>query len=170
MKRAVVNKGPEADGRIALLLDLLDRGFERKSWHGTNLLGSIRGIVPKVAAWRPDEGRNSIWDLTVHAAYWKYAVRRRLSEEQRGSFPLKGSNWFPMPEPLSAAQWKEAVDLLRDEHAQMRAVVAALPPERLDDYFGKEWRATELIEGAAFHDIYHAGQIGLVKKLYAAGG
>ncbi|MCA1586668.1 MAG: hypothetical protein LC791_18490 [Acidobacteria bacterium] len=53
------------------LLDLLDEAFDRKSWHGANLRGSIRALTPAVAAWRPAEGRHNIWELVVHAAYWK---------------------------------------------------------------------------------------------------
>ena len=87
------------DGRVGIefLLSLLDRAFHKHSWHGPNLKGSIRRVTAGEAAWRPGPGRKSIWEITLHAAYWKYAVRRRLLGEKRGSFALKGSNWFPMP-------------------------------------------------------------------------
>ena len=71
-----------------VLLRILDEAFDQRSWHGTNLRGSIRGLTPDAAAWRPAPGRHNIWELVVHAAYWKYAVRRRLLGEKRGSFPL----------------------------------------------------------------------------------
>jgi hypothetical protein len=70
------------------LLAGLDEAFQRRAWHGTNLLGSLRSITPAQAAWRPDSGRHNVWELVVHAAYWKYAVARRLSGAKRGSFPL----------------------------------------------------------------------------------
>ena len=63
---------------LDILLGLLDEAFERKSWHGTNLRGSLRGLPAKQAAWRPGPRRHNIWEIAVHAAYWKYAVRRRL--------------------------------------------------------------------------------------------
>ena len=77
-----------------MLLDFLDEAFDKKSWHGPNLRGSIRGVTAKQAAWRPGDDRHNIWELTLHAAYWKYVVRRRLSNEKRGSFALPGSNFF----------------------------------------------------------------------------
>ena len=52
---------------------LLDEAFDRRSWHGTNLRGSIRGLPRSTAAWRPAPDRHNIWELVVHAAYWKYA-------------------------------------------------------------------------------------------------
>ena len=82
---------------VDLLVRLLDQAYERRSWHGPNLRGSVRGVSAAVAAHRPAEGRHNIWEVALHAAYWKYVVRRRLLGEKRGSFPLKGSNWFPRP-------------------------------------------------------------------------
>ena len=87
------------DSRVAMLLDLLDEGYQRKSWHGPNLRGSIRRVTAGQAAWRPAAGRKCIAEIVVHAAYWKYTVRRRILNEKRGSFPLKGSNWFALAKP-----------------------------------------------------------------------
>src|SRR6185503_12219164 len=85
------------DLRLEQLLAIVDQAYDRPSWHGTNLKGSIRRVTATIAAWRPGPNRHNIWEIVVHAAYWKYAVRRRLTGEARGSFPLKGSNWFRRP-------------------------------------------------------------------------
>src|SRR5262245_48041493 len=97
---------------LAQLLTILDQAYDRRSWHGTNLRGSIRGLSAKRAAWRPARGRHNIWELVVHAAYWKYVVRRRLGREARGSFPLKGSNWFERPLEGTDHAWRADVLLL----------------------------------------------------------
>jgi len=82
-----------------LVLALLDEAYEKKIWHGLNLKQSIKGVTAKQAAWRPVQGRHNIWEVMLHAAYWKYAVRRRIEGGKRGSFTLEGSNFFPQPEP-----------------------------------------------------------------------
>src|SRR6266404_471126 len=82
---------------IEHLLGLLDEAYKRAAWHGPNLRGSIRGVTAHEAAWRPKAGRHNIWEIAVHAAYWKYTVRRRLLGKKRGSFSLPGSNWFLRP-------------------------------------------------------------------------
>ncbi|HEY6050809.1 MAG TPA: DinB family protein, partial [Thermoanaerobaculia bacterium] len=69
---------------IALLLSIVDEAYDRSAWHGPNLKGSLRRLTEEEAAWRPGPGRHSAWELAVHAAYWKYAVRRRLTGEKRG--------------------------------------------------------------------------------------
>ena len=84
--------------RDALLLRLLEEGYSRKTWHGPNLRQSLKGITAKQAAWRPGADRHNIWELAVHAAYWKYAVRRKIEGGKRGSFALAGSNFFARPE------------------------------------------------------------------------
>ena len=78
---------------ITAILDLIDQAFDHHAWHGTNLRGSIRGLKLEQVVWRPAKGKHTIWELMLHAAYWKYIVRRRLSNEEKGSFPLPGSNF-----------------------------------------------------------------------------
>ena len=152
---------------VKLLLSLIDQAFDRPSWHGTNLRGSIRGLTAAQAAWRPGRGRH-IWELVVHAAYWKYAVRRRLTGEARGSFPIRGSNWFVRPERGRArtTEWTADVRLLVEMHGRLRAAIAALTPSDLGRRArGGTTTVGALVNGIAAHDLYHAGQIQLLKRL-----
>ncbi|MFB3903081.1 MAG: DinB family protein [Acidobacteriota bacterium] len=151
---------------IELLLSILDEAYEKKAWHGPNLRGSLRGISAEQAAWRPGPERHNIWEIAVHAAYWKYAVRRRLSGEKRGSFPLKGSNWFLKPEAVSEKAWQGDLRLLAEQHKQLREVIAAIDPARLSEKTqGSNVTNARTIYGIAAHDLYHAGQIQLLKRL-----
>jgi hypothetical protein len=155
-----------ADPRIALLLAGLDEAFDGPSWHGPSLRGSVRGLSARQAARRPARGRHNIWELTVHAAYWKYTVWRRLTGGERGSFALKGSNFFPCPSPLTETAWKDAVALLVSEHRRLRKAVAALPPSSLGRVpKGAREPNVRVVRGVAAHDLYHAGQIQLLKRL-----
>ena len=165
------------DAVLNMLVDLVDEGFDHQSWHGTSLLGSIRGVNAARASWRPSVQRHSIWELTVHAAYWKYAVRRRITGEKRGTFACVGSNWFARPAsdphdstPASGKEndraWKADVRLLVDEHRRLREAVAALDRRALTrPISGKRYSVAFLVRGIAAHDLYHAGQIQLLKKL-----
>jgi uncharacterized damage-inducible protein DinB len=154
---------------IGLLLQIIDQAYDKKSWHGPNLRGSIRGVEPALAAWRPAAERHSIAEIVLHAAYWKYTVRRRLLGEKRGSFPLEGSNWFERTAPLSAAAWRADIALLEEMHQTLRAAVAALDPAELDTApAGSKVSNLQLISGVAAHDVYHAGQISLFKRFAGA--
>jgi uncharacterized damage-inducible protein DinB len=151
---------------IARFLGLLDEAFHKKSWHGTNLRGAVRGLSARLAGWRLPGEPHSIADLVVHCAYWKYAARRRLRGDPRGSFPLKGSNWFKLPEPLSEAAWKDYVALLDSEHRALREAVVELPARQIEATLGRGQTSNlALIHGIALHDIYHTGQIQMLKAL-----
>jgi hypothetical protein len=156
----------EAPAEVRLQLMFLDQAYDRKSWHGPNLRGSIRGLDAARAGWRPHPDRHSIAEQVLHAAYWKYAARRRLLGDRRGSFPLAGSNWFPVADDLTEADWRGHVAMLESEHRTLRAAVAGFPLERLDESAaGGTTSHRALILGVAAHDLYHAGQIRLLKRL-----
>src|SRR5258706_6190835 len=112
---------------IPLLVDFLDEAFDKKSWHGPNLLGSIRGVTARQAAWRVAPGRHNIWEYALHAAYWKYVVRRRLTGDKRGSFVMKGSNFFDRRQDPSETTWKKDVESRKAQHQDLRPAGLQLP-------------------------------------------
>lgn len=168
-----------------LLLASIDEAFDQRSWHGTNLRGSLRGVTLEQAAWRPafanastsaktaadkttGQGRSAhnIWELVVHAAYWKYDIRRRLTGEKGRSFAIEGSNFWTRPDTGTRAEWRADLALLEDEHHRLRAAVASFPAARWTRKApGKPFTFEGLVRGLAAHDLYHAGQIQLLKRL-----
>ncbi len=151
---------------IDSLLSLIDQAYDRPAWHGTNLRGSLRRLSAEEAAWRPGKGRHNVWEIAVHCAYWKYTVRRRILGEKRGAFPLKGSNWFFRQGVEGEGVWKADLALLEDSHRSLRAAVAGLSPRGLSKRSSTgKWTLLQMIQGAASHDLYHAGQIQLLKRL-----
>jgi hypothetical protein len=151
---------------VAVLLALLDEAFDRRSWHGPNLRNSLRGVDPALAIWRPGRDRHSIWELATHTAYWKYVVRRRLRSERRGRFALPGSNFFPVPERADAVAWKASLGLLETEHAALQAATRELTDGDLNRRVGRgQDTIGGLVRGAAAHDLYHGGQIRLIRRM-----
>jgi DinB family protein len=148
----------------------------RGGWHGgPTPLGAVRGVRARQARWAPARGRKSVWQLTLHAAYWKYAVRRLLesaldtdSSDATSRFPRSPSNWPTVPATAGEREWRADVALLRDEHQRLIEVIAQVPVARYGRKppRGKRWTLGELIVGIAQHDAYHAGQIQMLKRLY----
>jgi hypothetical protein len=139
---------------LQLLLDIIDRAFNKGSWHGANLMGSLRGVSAKQASKRI-RGRKNIWEQALHAAYWKHIVLNKLIGTQ--PFPRRGSNWIAQPRKATEDAWRADLRLLHDIHEKLRAAVIAsrgrLSPKVL-----------KMVYGAAFHDVYHAGQIKLLRR------
>jgi hypothetical protein len=158
-----------------LLLASIDEAFDRTSWHGPNLRGALRGVTLEQAAWRPAFAKatagqapqaHNIWELMVHAAYWKDDIRRRLTGDKGGSFALDGSNFWRRPVQGTAAEWNADLALLKAEHVALRKAVAAFPPARWTKKApGKPHNFEGLVRGVAAHDLYHAGQIQLLRRL-----
>ena len=149
-----------------LLLASLDEAYDRRSWHGPNLRGSLRGVTVEQAAWRLRPDRHNIWELVVHSAYWKYDIRRRLTGERSHSFAIDGSDFWTRPLEGTPGEWRRDLRLLEDEHAKLRAAVAAFPPGRWTRQApGKPFNFEGLVRGIAAHDLYHAGQVQLLKRL-----
>ena len=156
---------------IRVLAHNLRQAFDARSWHGTNLWGSIRSITAEEAAWRPQAGRHNVWELTVHAAYWKYRVYRLVSEAPPRNFDLRGSNFFLRPDPTGQGGWEDDRERLRAWHNRLLAAVEDFPSDRLPEPVGSNGHTFEgLILGAASHDLYHAGQIQLLKRLREGSG
>jgi hypothetical protein len=170
-----------------LLLASIDEAYDARSWHGTNLRGSLRSVTLAEAAWRPafakasagqaaaqpragqDFPAHNIWELVVHAAYWKYDIRRRLTGEKARSFALEGSNFWDRPIEGTLHEWRADLKLLQREHDALRAAVAQFPTKRWTlKAPGKPFTFEGLVRGVAAHDLYHAGQIQLLKRLQTA--
>lgn len=148
--------------------EVLNDAFAGPAWHGPALAPSLRGITEAEAAWRPARGRHNIWEVVVHAAYWKHIVRQRLTGA-RDRFPLRGRNWFARPDPTAKASsrrsWRDDLELLRIEHDALAAAVKGIAPNARAKIVHARQTAEENVNGIAMHDVYHAGQIQLIKTL-----
>lgn len=159
------------DSRIAELLHMLDPAPGARLWFGgASPLGCLRGVSPEQAAWKPSLDRHSIWEFTLHLAYWKYAVRRNLEGSPAGGFPRSPSNWPRLPKVVDAASWKKDRTLLRIEHEKLIAAFKNFDSKRLDEKApgSGAYRYVDLMFGAVMHDTYHVAQIQLMKRLYRA--
>lgn len=154
------------DARIRLLLEVFDQAYTAPAWHGTPLRGTIRGLTVRDALWRPRSGRHNTWELVLHTAYWKCMVRRRLLRDADVKFPRAGANFPALPARPNAAAWKRDRDLLDEQHRLLRRAIAGLNPKQLGKRaWRSKWTVADNVYGIASHDLYHAGQIQLIKRL-----
>lgn len=150
--------------RVQDLITLVEQGYRGPAWHGTTVRGALRGVTALQALWRPGPGRHNIWELALHIAYWKYAVTRRLLRAPLRGFPREGSDWIPARETTQQA-WKADVALVGQQHKLLIDAIRSLPVGRINAKEGRRWTNAEQIVGVASHDLYHTGQIQLIKRL-----
>lgn len=156
------------DPRIKDVLELLDPPKRFQPWHGgPSLAGCLRGISAEEAYWKPTPERNSVWDLVLHMAYWKYSIIRQLNPEFEKGFERSPAN-FPAHGD-SEKEWKADKALLKLKHEQLVGEIRKFPAMKLDQPSPtkKKWSYAQLISGIAVHDHYHIAQIQLLKRLHS---
>ncbi|MFZ0772012.1 MAG: DinB family protein [Candidatus Sulfotelmatobacter sp.] len=146
----------------ALIAEQLRRAFEGDAWHGPALLELLQDVNAATAAARPLPEVHSIWELVLHVAAWDGAACRRLGGEK---VQLTGAANFPVvPKPTGAA-WRKAVAHAKRTHDVLVKTVKSLPEARLRARVpGKKYDFYFMLHGVAQHELYHAGQIAILKK------
>ena len=144
------------------IADQLHRAYAGGAWHGPALRELLRGVTAKQAAARPVRHTHTIWELVLHITTWKRAVLRRM--QGKAFMPSPAENFPPMP-TATAANWKRTLDALRIAQRDLHRAVSALPESRLKKRVpGKRYSLYLMLHGLVQHDLYHAGQIALLKK------
>jgi uncharacterized damage-inducible protein DinB len=141
------------------LLDQLNRAYGGEAWHGPALRNLLDGVTEKQASARPIRDGHSILELVVHIGTWIDVVARRVGGE------VVDSNTVPDWSDVTKISWKRAVEELERAESRLADAVARLSTEDLDKPVPGEKRPIYgEIMGALQHNVYHAGQIALLKK------
>jgi uncharacterized damage-inducible protein DinB len=147
---------------IERIADQLDRAFAGEAWLGSSLRETLADVTAEVARGKPIARAHSIWEIVLHIAAWEDAVRRRLEGEPVDLSPEE--DWPPVPE-ASAEAWRETLARLESHHQGLRGALSRLTESRLSDGVpGKDYSVYFMLHGVIQHDLYHAGQIALLKK------
>jgi uncharacterized damage-inducible protein DinB len=150
----------------ARIADQLRRAFDGEAWHGDSVFEILNGVTAAQAAAHPIKNAHSVWELVLHIAAWDGAVLRRMGGV---AVTLSDAENFPAVKDASNAAWRGALAQVRRVHEDLVKTVAALPDSRLDEVVpGKEgahYTFYYMLHGVAQHELYHAGQIALLKKM-----
>jgi len=152
----------------ARIADQLRRAFDGSAWHGPALLELLSDVDAATAAAKPVPEAHSIWELVLHIAVWDDAGLRRLSGKK---WQPTGLANFPRVTKPTEAAWRKAVTATKRTHDRLVRTVAALPDSRLRERCpGKRYDFYHLLHGIAQHELYHAGQIAILKKACSGRG
>jgi uncharacterized damage-inducible protein DinB len=155
-----------ATSELERISDQFRRAFEGEAWHGPSVLSLLEGVTAQQAAAHPIPGAHSIWELTLHIAAWERACKRRLEGD-----PAQLANeedWQPLNDTSETA-WENTKKQLIDNHRELLNAIANLDEARLNDPIINDPNTTYssvyvTLHGGVQHDLYHAGQIAMLKK------
>jgi len=155
---------------VQRIREQFQRAFNGEAWHGPSVLKILDGVTAQQAAAHPIPGAHSIWELTLHIAAWENACRRRLEGDPA---QLSDEEDWPTIEDTGEEAWHATQQHLRDNHQALLDAIAALDESNLDRPIIENAETPfssvyVTLHGAVQHDLYHAGQIALLKKAIAA--
>lgn len=144
------------------IADQLQRAFHGSAWHGPGVFELLEDVDAATAAARPVEDAHSIWELLLHVEAWDRAAMVRLGGAK---CQPKGEVNFPAVKKTIESAWRAAMASANRTHDQLVKMVEALPDSRLRDRVpGKRYHFYHMLHGIAQHELYHAGQIAILKK------
>ena len=150
----------------ARIADQLRRAFGGDAWHGDSVFEILEGVTAAQAAARPIESAHTIWELVLHIAAWDDAVLRLLGGV---AVILSDAQNFPPVTDASETAWRKALAEVRRVHQELVEAVSVLPDSRLDEMVpgkqGAHYNFYYMLHGVVQHELYHAGQIALLKKM-----
>ena len=139
------------------LLDQLNRAFGGEAWHGPALRNLLDGVTEEEAKSHPIREAHSILELVVHVGTWIDVVARRVGGQIVDANSV--SDWSD----ATKTSWKKAIEEL--ERAESRLSDAVARSDDLDKPLAGEKRSVySEIMGILQHNVYHSGQIALLKK------
>jgi uncharacterized damage-inducible protein DinB len=148
---------------IQRIEDQLRRAFNGQAWHGPAVRELLADVTAAQAAARPLSNAHSIWEIALHMATWEEVVRRRLQGERVADLPPE-QDWPPVLDTGEAA-WHTVIERLEWANRTLREAMAQLDDSHLaEKVAGKDHSVYIMLHGVIQHDLYHAGQIAILKK------
>ena len=145
------------------IVEQLRRSYEGEAWHGPSVLEALQGVTVVSASERPFHNAHTIWELVDHLRLTERLVFDRL-HGKRFPVPPISEGWQPQPYPTEAA-WKQALDALHRGHMELREAMTGVKNEKLPELIPqRDHTYYEELLGIVQHNVYHAGQIALLKK------
>jgi uncharacterized damage-inducible protein DinB len=146
------------------IADQSQRGYDGEAWHGTPLRKLVAGLSWQQAAARPVASGHTIWELLLHIQTWRDVVCRRIGGEVVPQSLPPAEDWRSMP-AANEGSWREAIASLDESQARVLAAMRTLTDARLHDTVpGVPYTYYVMLHGLVQHDLYHAGQIALLRR------
>lgn len=147
------------------IADQLRRAYEKDAWHGPSLTELLLDVTPKQASARPIARAHTIWELVLHVTTWERYVTKRLQAKPGEEHEPTPDENFPAVTDASEAAWKKTRDDLKHADERLRAAILEISDARLEDNVpGKPYSVYGMLHGVVQHNLYHAGQIAVLKK------
>jgi len=138
--------------------------YNGSPWYGETVDAKLSDVSDDNAFQQPISGVHSVGEIVSHMIYWRKALIAKLEGGTFKTSMESPDNWKNIKE-LKTSGWKN----LKSSFDESQHTITSLLEKQSDDFLKTEYSQgismESLIQGIIDHDIYHLGQIGLVKKM-----
>lgn len=143
---------------VQKIIDILKHTFEKGAWHGPAVKEALADVSAESMHNRIGNG-NSIVELVAHMTTWRKFVAEKLNGND--SYDVTEEMNFPV-----VNDWVTALAALDQSQADLIEALEKTPDEKLQEVVpGRKYKFFTMVHGIIHHDVYHTGQIMLLKKL-----
>ena len=141
--------------------------FNGHPWHGESLSGTLASIPFPLVHYKPKENCHSIAELVQHLLAWRKFVLEKLNGNREYDIELNSiADW---PEKVHLKDLSEWNKLLEELYFSQTAIEASLLQKKdkwlSEEAAGKNYSNQYMMLGLMHHDLYHLGQIRLIRKM-----
>lgn len=153
--------------QVERLKNLLNAGYHGGAWHGPSVLEATKNITPEEASFKTPTVHTAA-ELIYHITSWRIFALKRLQGDSEYQIDTDKKNFGSAPK----VDEFELETLLMELSLSQDELIREL--DKIDNDFlkeivpGSEYDYFTLINGIIHHDIYHSGQINILKKMSAA--
>lgn len=148
------------------IIDLLNDTYEsEQAWHGPSVVEVLRDVSTKVSEARITSNTHSIAEIVYHLTNWRIFAVRKLQGDAEFDIKTRDQDWktFPLIDDFEWEALQMELSLTQEE------LISELEKIESDEFLeeivpGRDYSYYTLLHGIIHHDLYHAGQVSLIKK------
>lgn len=152
--------------RITAISELLSTSFHGGAWHGPSLMELVEKLKVKEAEFKAGN-IHTIAELLYHITSWRIFALKKIAGDAKYNIESEKQNFGDLRsiDELELESLMMELTLTQDE-------LGNILKEKEDDFLaeivpGAEYTFETLLHGIIHHDIYHSGQIAIIKKMAA---
>lgn len=147
------------------LLKNISATYDGQAWHGDNIITILSGVTTEAASRRPEKLNHSIAEIVCHMTAWRYFVVEKLKGNSSYEVWDTELNWLKK-DSLTEDEWQSIKDGLQKSQTTLLQAIETMPEDQLKSIVeGRKYNFRLMLQGIVQHDIHHAGQISIIKKL-----
>jgi len=148
------------------IADQFTRTYAGETWHGDPIKRILQDIDPQQAFRKPSQNVHSLWEIILHIIAWEKVVLKSL---QGAAYTmLHDEDDWPLAKEPSSEAWQATLKVLEETTETLRTLIAAFPETKLHEQVpGQNFTFYMALHGVIHHNLYHAGQIAILKKMSA---